>query len=346
MSEQLLVYDALKTHFRFKYDRHRGDFGVEIETETKKEYEYPQSRVWKCTRDGSLRDFGVEYILKAPLNRKEMVPALDEFETFDKEYKFVKDSISTSVHVHLNFLNENFLTVANFIATYALVENFLIKFSGPDRLSNLFCIPFRDAEGGVDKICHMLGTIARNNYKGAMLDPNAVKYGALNPAPLFTLGTLEVRSFRGETNKDLILQWIDILACVKKYAKKEGMTPMEVCNQYKSRGVKILNDIFGTLSGELVKGMTPEDISKLLRSNIWYSAKIANSTKDWSKFGIIKVKKVYKAKLTGELDAIARQVFSGAENFENLDYGHRMVVMERYLRMNPDVRVIDAEEDI
>lgn len=339
---QAIVYDVLKTHLRWGGDKHSGGYGVEIETETFNQYDYPRLKYWNCTKDGSLRDWGVEYILKAPMDPPEFEKALAEFDLCEKKYKFNKGSVSTSVHVHVNFLNDTYLTLANFITAYALVENLLIKFSGPDRLSNLFCMPLRDAEGGVDSIVKMLTAISRNNYKASSLSIDQVKYGALNCAPLNKLGTLEVRCFRGETDAEVIKKWVNILDKLKKFAQRKGLTPVEVCNIFKLRREKIVTDIFGDYAKDLVT----EDTMKLLRENIWYAAKISNSCKDWSKFGVIKVKKVYKEKLKAELDALTAQQFPEANGYDNLEYAHRMVVLELYLRMNPQARIVEAEEDI
>lgn len=342
-AQQAVVYDVLKTHLRFAGERHTGSYGVEIETETLRKYEYPELKYWRCTKDGSLRDWGVEYILKAPADIKELHKALAEFDLCEKKYKFNKGSISTSVHVHINMLNETYLTLANFLTAYALVENLLIIYSGPDRLSNLFCLPMRDAEGAVDHIVKMLQAIGRNNFKASSLHPDHVKYGALNCAPLNKLGTVEVRCFRGETDAKVIEKWIAILDKLKKYAKSEGLTPVKICEHFMKRGENIVVDIFGEFAKEL---MVPEKTKALLRENIWYAAKISNSSKDWSKFGLVKVKKVYKEKLKGELDALTLDQFPEAGGYNNLEYAHRLVVMERYLRANPNVRIVEAEEDI
>lgn len=48
--------------------RHDGQYGIEIETETLDSYDVPKFKFWKVDRDNSLRNFGVEYILKAPVS--------------------------------------------------------------------------------------------------------------------------------------------------------------------------------------------------------------------------------------------------------------------------------------
>jgi hypothetical protein len=164
MTDLSKIYDIMKTANKYPGNKLAGDFGVEIETEvdTAKRYDYPKLRYWTAKKDGSLRDYGVEYVLNSPLSRNELKVALEEFDACNKKFKFRKDSISTSVHVHVNMLDDTYLTLANFITAYSLMENPLIDFSGPDRLSNLFCLPFCDAEGGVAQIVELLKAV--NNW--------------------------------------------------------------------------------------------------------------------------------------------------------------------------------------
>jgi hypothetical protein len=338
--ERTQIYDILKTHIRYPGERHTGEYGVEIETETKKKYDYPELKYWTCTKDNSLRDWGVEYVLKAPMERKELNRAFEEFNLCEKKYKFNDSSISTSVHVHINMLNETYLTLANFLTTYTLVENLLIRFSGPDRLSNLFCLPIRDCIGVKDSIVKMLQAVARNNFKGSALHPDQVKYGAINCAPLTRIGTVEVRSFRGETNTEIVKVWVEILDKIKTFAKRPSLTPIEVMNLWKIRGEKLLDIIFEEHADKL-RWM---DSKKLMEINQFEAAEIATSAKDWKKFGIVKVKKVYKAKLLEELNQISRNKYEA--DFDHLDYAHRLVVIEQFHRLTPDVRVVYSEEDI
>lgn len=339
---QPAMYDILRTHNKFQGDRLTGDYGVEIETETHDQYDYPTCKYWRCDRDNSLREWGVEYILKAPMNRLELGKALEEFAACDKKFKFNRDSISTSVHVHMNILNENILTVANILTLYALFENILIKFSGPDRLSNLFCLPMRDCEGVAVNIRNMLTAVARNNFRGLQVAVDNAKYGAINIATVARLGTLEFRSFRGEVDVSIIERWVGVLDKMKTYAKRPGVTPTTIMNSVERMGTESLaREVFGQYSAEL--GL-PATASLVDVKSLYFGGMISSSAKDWSKFGIIKVKPVYKEKLKEELDNISLDRFK--VKFDELDFGHRMYIQEEHLRANPYIRVIEMKEDL
>lgn len=335
------VYDIMKATGRAPAVCHTGDFGVEIETETQDKYPYPTLKFWEAKKDNSLRDYGCEYVLKVPMDVPSLEKALHEFSLCDKKFKFRNSSISTSVHVHVNFLNSTYLAVANFLTAWTLVENVLIRYSGPDRLSNLFCLPIRDCEGIVDKWVHLLGLLTRANFGKANLNPEQVKYSALNAATLSTLGTLEVRTFRGETDISVIQRWVEIIQKLKNFSEQKDVTPPYIMNLFKEHGTNIINLIFQ----EYAKEFQYKDLDKLIdMSQAFHAAKIASVSKDWSKFGVLKVKPVYKEKIKDDLEKISQQVAGGS--FDQLQYHERLMVLEYYQRMNGNVRVVDAPGDI
>lgn len=345
MSAVNKIYDVFQSVLKYQGERHSGELGIEIETEREREYEYPKSKFWRCTRDGSLRKFGVEYVLKSPVNLEEATLALQEFKKFDEKYSFDKNSISTSVHVHVNMLNDTFVTMANFMTIYALMEPLLIRYSGPDRLSNLFCLPFRDAEGTIPHYVQMLSYISRNAFNRMKLSEDTVKYSALNCAPLTKIGTLEIRSFRGETDIDVIHKWLCIIMKMKEFCRQEKMTPIVILDMWKEKGLGIINEVFGEYTKELKGKMSDKDIEKLIKEkNQFYAARFATACRDWSKFGVIKIKPVYRTQLKEDLDNISRTVFG--QNYENLSYAQRLVTDERYMEANNNIRIVEQNEDV
>jgi hypothetical protein len=336
------VYDIMKSSGRGIGTRYTGDFGVEIETETDKKYDYPALKYWEAKKDNSLRDWGVEYVLKGPMGGPELERALTEFQACDKKWKFKTSSVSTSVHVHVNMLNETYLTVANFMTAWVLLETMLIRYSGPDRLSNLFCLPVRDAEGLLNKWINLLSQINRNSFSKAVLNSEHVKYSALNAATLSTLGTLEVRSFRGETDIKVIQEWIDIIDRIKQFAADPKLTPATICKMYSENGPALVDIILKEHAKKLKA--TVKDIKREMDRDVWYAANLAGVSKDWSKFGILKVKPVYKEKIKEQLEAISQKQFNSG--FDQIPYHERLIVYEIYHRVNPTNKIVDAQGDL
>lgn len=333
------IYDIMKSQLRYQGDRHSGRIGVEIETETLKAYDYPRLNYWNLDRDNSLRDFGVEYILKSPMDLVELERALSEFDSCNKKYKFKDSSISTSVHIHLNFLNETFLTLANFFTTYAILENLFIRYSGPDRLSNLFCLPICDAEGVATSIRQMLMAINKKSWKNISNHPDRVKYGAINTAPLTRIGTIEVRSFRGETDTQIIKTWARILIKLVDWCRQD-ITPVDIINKYGNNPNKFLSDIFG----EDWKVLACKDYLQLMEQNVKYAVSFAECSRNWKEFGIIKVKPVYREQIKPILDDYSMSVFNVP--FDLLDFYGRNLIVEMYHRNNPTTKVVTQTEDV
>jgi Putative amidoligase enzyme len=342
------VYDIFKNAPGSKIsfgDRHRGEFGVEIETETSKAYDYPPLKMWNTVKDNSLRDWGVEYVLKSPVNIPDLERALEEFAVCEKKYKFNKGSISTSVHVHVNFMNETFLTLANLFTIYALMENLLIRYSGPERLSNLFCLPMIDAEGVADYLKDVLAAVAKNQWNRCAVPNDKVKYGAINPAPLTKLGTIEFRSFRGETDTNLITRWVFILKKMKEFAKTEGLTPPAILKMWHEYRHSLIDIVFAEYAKEIKASIrTGETVNGLIESNLKFAAEFATVTKLWSNFGILKVKPIYVEKAKAVLNTISQERFNMP--FDDLPYHERILAYEIFQRMNPSHKIVELTEDM
>lgn len=262
-----------------------GEIGIEIETETVSSEDYPPAYLqrtargytvehllyWKGFKDDSLRNFGLEYALRVPLKYgADLDTAFEEFKRFAREIKFIKDPVKASTHVHLNMLNETFRTMGNFFTLYSLYENLLIRYSGPNRLSNMFCIPICDGEDTSRNMKQMITAASEKNYQGLFFAENAVKYAALNLSAFYTYGSIEVRSFRGSTDVKEVHKWVSILWYMIQYARKD-ITPHDIIFQYDKDPEKLFKNVFHHLAKELYV----PDMEQLVKDNLWYAAGIA-----------------------------------------------------------------------
>lgn len=317
----MTISNAFTKTFGNAYKKYKGDIGLEIETETTAAYEIPKFSFWGVHADGSLRGFGQEYVLKQPLEfETSFIEALAEFKDKTKGIPFIEDSITTSVHVHLNFLNDDFIVLGNFLTIYAFVENILIRYSGDDRLSNLFCLPICDAEETYHNILQVVNALPKKKYGNLRFEVDNTKYGALNLSALVRYGSLEIRSFRGTTDTDLIRTWVGVLYSILRYSRQKGMTPPQIIQAYKERGAEVLSDIFG----EYRKVIKHKDEDALLEQNLWYAVNIAYAVKDWN--AIENVEKTVKPKLK-DLDKAAMSIY--ALPFESLTHDQQQLVLRR-----------------
>lgn len=337
------IYDSLKNAgYENAFKRHTGDVGIEIETESKNVYQTPQLKFWNAIQDGSLRDFGIEYLLKGPVGRgRELQEALKEWDDkVNNKFKLIPDSNTTSVHVHLNFLNNSWIELANFWCTYFLVENLLQKIAGPDRLSNLFAMPLCDAEGELDGLLTLVRHIGILQHRKLSLSPENYKYAALNLCNLTKLGTMEVRSLEGTTDIKRIETWVNILLSIKDFSCQKDLIPTMIVDMADKQGGEIIYPIFGQYVDQFNNVKNQND---LIQKNLYFVAKIASASKfNDSSWGFPKPKKIYKEKFTDLLNKLSIDTFS--EPFDKLVPHHRIVIEEMLTRqMNVSVKDVTFE---
>lgn len=259
---------------------HDGEIGIEIETETIRPYDHPRFNHWTTHSDGSLRNFGVEYVLRNPLDYKDIGGALREFELNTRQIAFIP-SVYTSVHVHLNQKNRTLQQLFNFITLYLLFEEPLGHYCGPDREGNLFCLKTSSSERNLVNITNLAQNIELGNRRGIQaLNQNHLKYSGLNIAPLRNFGSLEVRTHFGTTDINLIDRWVGMLYRGIYEKATTFANPVEIVNRFNEVGYeKFLIECFGHYVDYLT--FSKKDFEKTL----WYATAVASSVTDWSSLG-------------------------------------------------------------
>ena len=186
-------------------------FGIEVEVEniTNSNVHGEYADYWTTTADNSLRNNGIEYV-SVPLRAEQLEGAFTQLiKGINKDHVF---SPRTSVHVHMNVRDMTINQINNLLIIYTMVEDLLFNYAGESRKNNVFCIRLQDT-----------------NYIKLMQQfqddpPNVVhnwnKYTALNLLPISDKGTVEFRHMRGTLDIDVLLTWVNLLACIKTYAKE------------------------------------------------------------------------------------------------------------------------------
>lgn len=212
-------------------------FGLELEVEGSK---LPRSQYlspyWQTVQDGSLRALpeALEY-KSAPLSIEGVKKALDMMANASKSSEF-KPSIRTSTHVHINVQDMTVTQVANFIATYLLLEGSLYSICGQHRRGNVFCIPLTQC----DDILRRFARFCReqNITRLRNLSGDGDKYAALSLRSIYYYGTLEVRTHEGVSHKELdrVLSWASLFGSIRDYATKEGNDPITILQEASNLG--------------------------------------------------------------------------------------------------------------
>ena len=194
-----------------------GDVGIEIEVEGS---HLPDTeRHWYKERDGSLRDTpeSCEYVLREPMALADAKKALTYL---SKQYKGnktrVNDSPRCGVHVHVNCQQLSIVQLYNFMTLYLIFEDMLVRWCGPTREGNLFCLRAQDAE----YLLHMLIQAANEKEFRRMFLTDDLRYASMNVNALPRYGSLEFRAMRGTEDMNLIYQWASMLVGLREAAKQ------------------------------------------------------------------------------------------------------------------------------
>lgn len=227
----------------------KGLLGIEIEAEGRG-MNAVQTKYWRSENDGSLRgDYPysrAEFVLNAPIDPKEVVPALQELVKALPEAEF-DFSYRTSVHVHVNVQELTHAQIMSFVYTYLLLEEPLMTYCGKGRKANRFCLRLGDAEGLMDTLKKVAATASYHDC-----DDN-IRYSSINLAALMKYGSLEFRGMRGNIEIPVIHTWTRALMALREYAIKQE-SPNSVKTHIEKVGSKEF--MLGVLGAELNKVFT------------------------------------------------------------------------------------------
>jgi hypothetical protein len=193
----------------FDYTTQVGDYGIEIEVEgTGLPGNIPN---WVRHDDNSLRG-GSEYVTDGAVSKAQAIANVSSlFDTFTFTGTRLNNSYRTSTHVHVNMRSVKVNTMAAFVALWGMFEDVLAAWCGPTRAGNLFSLRMSDSSYAVD------GWI-RGFKTGDFSYSRDMRYLALNPACLRTLGTLEIRLMRAVENVGEFEKWIEAIDRIKTHA--------------------------------------------------------------------------------------------------------------------------------
>ena len=172
-------------------------FGVEYEIEDLKKIELPKNKYgFVREADNSLRNSGFEF-KTGPLAYEDAIGA---FNWLHKtiQYGPLAFSERTSIHVHMNIGNFNFVEAKNLVLAYALLEPFFFDFVGESRKSSIYCVPLNY-------------TTLPNYYHKTfdkLIDLPWHKYTAFNILPAKDFGTVEFRHLEGTNDLERFTKWL------------------------------------------------------------------------------------------------------------------------------------------
>lgn len=209
---------VMKDILHIPVEKHtKGNYGIEIEVEGMNlpagddMRRYPQkfNEHWNIDKDGSLKAMEAwEYIMPKPKNLEGVKKALDNMiGEFEQRNTVMHESVKAGVHVHMNVQDWDVKRLFTFACVYFILESILVKWCGPFREGNLFCLRgTRDAE---NVLFQLQEAVAARNLR--LLNNDEFRYCSLNFCSLFKYGSLEFRSMRSTRDFDAIFTWVSII---------------------------------------------------------------------------------------------------------------------------------------
>lgn len=189
-----------------------GDYGVEIEVEGEDLPDILPSEHWRIDHDSSLRGESFEYVTPSPTSLSGIKESLSLLEIAYRDYdSIIHDSVRAGVHVHMNVQNFTIKQLFTFIVAYYMFEEMLVKWCGPDREGNHFCLRHSDAEMIIFALEKALET-----RKLKHLNSDNFRYSSLNIISLFKYGSVEFRAMRSTSNLEDIYTWVEIIDELKR----------------------------------------------------------------------------------------------------------------------------------
>lgn len=269
--------------------------GIEIELEGKNIHPITSKnflKYWADVPDNSLRKFkpgdqAIEYRYSEPLNLKDTERALVELEyNLSRPDVEIYDSLRTSVHVHINCMNDKMSTIYNFITLSAIFDELLVSQNGEHRAGNNFCLRAKDAEG---MIIGLAECIRNSGYLSNVQQQN--RYSSINIMSLFKFGTIEFRSMECTINRARLMHWVKTLLAIKE-AARNFKNPAEIMGQFSQQGPERF--FLSVLGPQALNYMRVVDRHRMLFEGLRLVQEFANaatwepSTKGYAKFRVSK----------------------------------------------------------
>lgn len=223
--------------------------GIEVEVENYLEDSGRLNPIWSKKEDGSLRNNGAEFVTK-PIPACS-APAALQYLLKDFLPKDACFSPRTSIHVHLDFHNDEYDTVVDTLLLYSVFEKVLFRFIGKGRIRNIYCVPITTTQLLTDAA-----------MRGGFQPRYWEKYASLNLKTIATFGTLEFRHMHGTFDARKVSIWIDLLTKMKDYCLRMGtkhiraiISSMDDNFDFK----QLMLDVFGE-SSEYLKLKSIDDV--------------------------------------------------------------------------------------
>jgi hypothetical protein len=237
--------------FGHRYFRHGGRAEKLISSDKFLGVELEYNRIasfgtkwWSAEADGSLRDNGIEFVLRMPLSGSDLVDAISE--VLEKVGPANLD-LDTSMHVHANSLGSSLQDIGKFLLTCHALEHVLFHHD-PYRRSSSFCKQYTaTAPALIDRLRRIIQSAFLEESEDFKVYVRAfsryTKYWSFSVKSLIDFGTVEFRTFQAPATTDEAIAKLNIVMALMLLAEELPDTPEEAAIFLKERGAVLFNDL-------------------------------------------------------------------------------------------------------
>lgn len=209
-------------------------------------------KYWRTVGDGSLRDNGVEIILREPLMGEQLSEAIRQMTTTNCP---LVQTYRTSIHVHIDARDMDVEQLKTAALLYAMVEAGMFAYVGQNRDSSNYSVPWYASTRYLRTVADALFA---NRANSAIRDriSGTQRYSALNIQALRKYGSLEFRHMGQTMDHDKITKWVKGCMSIKSAAMEHAYEEVEPWIYHDPHTV--YNHVFGPLAGAFLRDTTTE----------------------------------------------------------------------------------------
>lgn len=215
------------------------------------------AKYFSAHADGSLRDNGIEFVLREPLFGEDLHSAIRAMDEMSRAYRY-RASYRTSMHVHLDMERASYPDQILSLATlYAIAEPFMYKFVGQARDCCNYCLPWFRHDQHFNLFLNGVKMTLGNDGPHVIHKMQSLKewkYSGLNFFSIGDYGTLEFRHAPVGMEASRVIDWINIIQSLKKYATRSNMTYQKLLEKAVSKPYhEFLGEVFESHFRTLIK---------------------------------------------------------------------------------------------
>lgn len=208
--------------------------------------------LWEYHEERSIRDNGAEYVFREPMFGLDAYQAMALLLTHARSAGW-RSSRRTGIHVHLDARDMSLAQLNGLCILYAFYEPAIYRWVGDNRDSNVFCLPWFKAEGGINSASSVLRNAAldtpqsRGDNSGLWTASRLVeRYAGMNLNSLHLHGSIEFRQLKTTLDTERVVDWINIIMALKLGAQLAPTCDGVLLSQLETRGARTMaRELFG-----------------------------------------------------------------------------------------------------